>query len=172
MNLFSLQARVKQWVIKCFGTEMLISLVERRERFAEEACELLQASGMPLEQLVQMAEHVYKKPPGDLQQEVAGTTISLAALCEGADLDMHYAVDKELKRIEDSETIEKIRAKNIAKLRSKPLTPEMLAVLMTNRSVFGIDNEEDVRRMLKGTNYEPCDGCGFIKTKCKCQQAA
>lgn len=109
----TLQARVQPWMLACFGPEISADRLERSDRFAEEALELLQSVGHPRERVLALVDYVYSREAGEPSQEVGGVMITLAALCLAHDLDMHAAGETELARIWTK--IEKIRAKQAAK---------------------------------------------------------
>lgn len=113
------QQRVAPWMQECFGPEISADKVERNHRFIEEALELVQANGMSREEAHQLVEYVYGRDQGDINQEVGGVMVTLAALCLANDLDMHAAAETELARI--WKNIDKIRAKQAAKPRGSAL---------------------------------------------------
>ena len=108
-----LQDRVLPWLIECFGQEIANDKVERCDRFIEEALELVQSAGWPKERAHQLVEYVYGRPEGEIEQEVGGVMITLAALCLAHDVNMHEAGEKELTRIWGK--IDKIRQKQASK---------------------------------------------------------
>lgn len=170
MNLFSFQARVRQWLVKCFGPLLTEKKEERNERFAEESVELLQAAGFPLERLISVAKEVYSKPPGEIGQEMAGTATTLAAMAHAYRVDLHEAVTRELDRIEQPEVMNKIRLKNLNKSRPEPLTEEERLQLL-GRAVGTLKKltPQEHNQIFKGTVMESCEGCGFVKNHCRCQ---
>lgn len=111
----SFQERVAPWMQACFGPETAADRVERNDRFLEEALELVQSLGMPIENVLRLVGYVYGRPAGEPHQEVGGVMITLAALCLSHGLDMHRAGDDELARISTPAMIEKIRAKQASK---------------------------------------------------------
>jgi hypothetical protein len=92
---------------------------ERGFRFIEEALELVQANGTSKEDVLKVVEYVYNRPEGSLSQEVGGTLVTLAALCEACQLDMDKCGWTELDRC--WEKIELIRAKQKDKVRNPNL---------------------------------------------------
>jgi len=75
------QSIVAAWVRVTFGEESF-TRNERVIRFLEEAIELAQSEGMPIETLLAVVRHVYSKPAGSISQEVGGVGITLLAYCE------------------------------------------------------------------------------------------
>lgn len=109
----SFQARVKPWMLECFNEAIAADVVERCDRFIEEALELIQANGCPADRAHALVEYVYGRPQGDINQEVGGVMVTLAALCLATGVDMHDAGETELARVWTK--IDKIRAKQASK---------------------------------------------------------
>ena len=107
------QARVRPWMMACFGPEIASDKVERSDRFIEEALELVQAGGYTAERAHALVDYVFGRPQGEINQEVGGVMVTLAALCLANDLNMHLAGDTELARIWTK--VEQIRTKQAAK---------------------------------------------------------
>ena len=107
------QFRVAEWMLACFGKDISADRVERNHRFLEEALELVQANGCTQSEAHQLVDYVFNRPVGELEQEVGGVMLTLAALCGASDADMHECGDRELARVWTC--IEKIRAKQAAK---------------------------------------------------------
>ena len=107
------QERCWRWAHECFGAKIAESREERALRFIEEALELVQASGVSVSQAYDMVDYVYGRKVGELQQEVGGTMVCLAALCAASGIDMEIAADVELTRCWSE--IVKIRGKHLAK---------------------------------------------------------
>lgn len=110
MNIMT-QARVGQWVQKCFGSEIARNLGERAMRVVEEAVELAQSAGVTEAQVRRIVERVFSRAPGKLYQEVGGVGITLLAFGEAADITVAKATQDELLRIEKPENIKRIREK-------------------------------------------------------------
>lgn len=119
------QDRVQSWMMACFGPEISADKVERNHRFLEEALELVQALGCTKSEAHQLVDYVYDRPQGDVNQEVGGVMVTLAALCLASDIDMHTGGETELARVWTK--IEQIRAKQAAKPRHSPLPALPLA---------------------------------------------
>ncbi len=111
----SFQSRVLPWLMECFGAEIAADRVERCDRFIEEALELAQSLDWPKERACALVDYVYGRPAGEPFQEVGGTMVTLAALCQAAGLDMDANGETELARIMQPEIVQKIRAKQAAK---------------------------------------------------------
>lgn len=109
----SLQARVRPWLMACFGPEISADKLERGDRLLEEVFELLQSGDYPRERIRALEDYTYTREKGDPEQEVGGVMITLAAYCLAHGLDMHEAGETELVRIWTK--VEKIRAKQASK---------------------------------------------------------
>lgn len=113
------QARVRPWLLECFGEMIAGDREERNHRFLEEAVELVQACGCTQQDAHQLVDYVFGRPVGEPSQEVGGVMVTLAALCLANGLDMHSAGETELARIWTK--VEQIRAKQAAKPKYGPL---------------------------------------------------
>lgn len=113
------QARVRPWMLTCFGAEISGDRVERADRLLEEVFELLQSGGYDPARVVSLRDYVWGRDVGEPHQEVGGVMVTLAAYCLAHDLDMHDAGETELARIWTK--VEKIRAKQAAKPKHSPL---------------------------------------------------
>ncbi|WP_227421721.1 hypothetical protein [Pacificispira spongiicola] len=109
----SFQARVRPWMLACFGDEIARDPVERNHRFLEESIELVQACGGTAAEAHAVVDYVFSREPGDTAQEIGGVMVTLAALCLAQGQDMHQAGDAELSAIWDK--IDRIRAKHDTK---------------------------------------------------------
>lgn len=114
----TLQARVRPWMMACFGPEISADRIERNQRFIEEALELVQACGCTKVDARALVDYVYNRPQGDINREVGGVMITLAALCLANGFDMHAAGETELARIWTK--VDQIRAKQAAKPHNSP----------------------------------------------------
>jgi hypothetical protein len=109
------QQRVGDWMDKCFKRSLYSDMVERGDRFLEEAIEMLQAHDYPRERIPTLVDYVYNRPKGESAQEVGGVMITLAGFCHIAGHDMQAEGERELARINRPEVMKKIRAKQEAK---------------------------------------------------------
>lgn len=111
----SFQSRVEPWFRECFPPHVCDDRLERCDRFIEEALELVQAAGYSAERAHALVDYTFSRPKGEINQEVGGVMVTLAALCIAHGLDMHQGGETELARISQPEVIAKIRAKQAAK---------------------------------------------------------
>lgn len=118
------QAAVHEWMLRCFGVEIAGDKVERNHRFLEEALELVQSAGTTREEALKLVDYVYGRPVGELHQEVGGTMVTLAALCQANGISMEISGEVELNRCWGK--IEQIRAKQAAKPKMSPLPGHVL----------------------------------------------
>lgn len=115
----SFQDRVRPWMLECFGEMIAGDREERNHRFLEEALELVQACGCTQHEAHQLVDYVYGRDQGEINQEVGGVMVTLAALCLANGMDMHAAGETELARIWTK--VDQIRAKQAAKPKHSPL---------------------------------------------------
>lgn len=87
------------WAGKTFGA-INMSKRERTRRFIEEAIELAQACGLPMDEVCALVSHVYFKPPGEVAQEAGGTGITLLMLCEVFGVSADVEERRELARVQ------------------------------------------------------------------------
>lgn len=113
------QSRVNEWMQVCFGPEISKDLLERNDRFLEEALELVQACDYSKERAYQMVDYVFSRPVGEKSQEVGGVKVTLAALCNAQRISMYHAAEVELRRIWGC--VEKIREKQKTKPKGSAL---------------------------------------------------
>jgi hypothetical protein len=110
------QQRVQQWCVQAFGLTKANDVLERQWRFIEESLELVQSLGeMTQEDCHKLVDYVFNRPPGDPNQELGGTMVTLAAMCTPLGLDMDAEGNRELDRINAKPVMDKIRAKQAAK---------------------------------------------------------
>lgn len=107
------QQRVQEWMLACFGPAITSDRLERCDRFAEEAIELLQALGYDRNRLDALTDYVYCREAGEPGQEVGGVMVTLAALCSTHGIDVDTARETELSRVWTK--VEHIREKQKAK---------------------------------------------------------
>jgi hypothetical protein len=113
------QQRVQLWMMACFGPEIAADKLERCDRFIEEALELVQAGEYTKERAHALVDYVFDRPQGEINQEVGGVMVTLAAHCLAYGVDMHSAGETELARIWTK--VEQIRAKHAAKPKGSAL---------------------------------------------------
>ncbi len=99
VELVAFQQRVAPWMDACFGPESSSDRLERGDRFLEEALELLQSGNYPRERIAALTDYVFDRPQGEINQEVGGVMVTLAAYCLAFGIDMHGAGETELARI-------------------------------------------------------------------------
>lgn len=75
------QSAVLAWMLECFGADSIFDKQERSIRFLEECLELAQACGVTIDQAYAMVDFVFKRNAGEIDQEVGGVMVTLAALC-------------------------------------------------------------------------------------------
>ena len=113
-QMASYQRRVRLWTEKCFGDVICLDRPTRRAQFFEEACELIQASELPLNIAMAILKNVYDKVPGNMNDETGDVMVSFDALCNSYDLSMQAEAEDALERC--TTNIETIREKQ----KSKP----------------------------------------------------
>lgn len=121
------QVTVGAWLERCFGPAIAHDRAERTHRFTEEALELAQATGCSKSEVLQLVDYVYSRPVGDVQQEVGGVTVTLAALCYARRFSLAEAAYAELHRIHQPSVMARIAAKQAAKPKVGPLPAETQA---------------------------------------------
>lgn len=113
------QERVSAWIHHAFGPEVASDKTERSWRFLEESLELVQASGVSVEDAQKLVAYVYSRPVGELKQEVGGVMTTLATLCSAHGIDMDKCALDELERV--WKKIDVIREKQKNKPHGSPL---------------------------------------------------
>lgn len=101
--------RVVHWLRYTFTEKICADLIERCDRFVEEALEYVQSLGYPRERVTALIDYVYNRPVGKPQQELGGTLITLHALSYAATLDPQECGEAELSRVWTK--VDAIRAK-------------------------------------------------------------
>lgn len=106
----SYQVEIKDWLREVVGIpEQYDSIENRSQRFLEESLELVQVTGLTKEQCHTLVDYVYGRPTGDLPQEVGGSMVCLAVLCERLNINAAQEMVKEIVRVHQPEMIEKVR---------------------------------------------------------------
>ena len=113
------QTEAVAWATACFGEVATLDQAERRHRFLEEALELFQAAGGTTSELAELGNYVFSRPPGDIVQELGGTSLTLALLAQAHGFDSEETAWLELVRCRVN--INRIRAKQAAKPALGPL---------------------------------------------------
>jgi NTP pyrophosphatase (non-canonical NTP hydrolase) len=113
------QDRVNDWMQHCFGAAITMDKTERNHRFLEEALELVQSGGCTASEAHQLVDYVFGRDVGEIGQEVGGTSVTLAALCNAHEIDQEQQAEKELDRI--WQKMKQIRKKQAAKPKHSPL---------------------------------------------------
>lgn len=103
------QARVTEWAGKVFTEAELCDIPERALRVLEEAGELAQACGVTVEQAHKLIDYVFSRDTGMPDNEVAGTMVTLYALCAVMGIMAQGTFEREIKRINTTEVIERVR---------------------------------------------------------------
>ncbi len=109
----SFQDRVDQWMDVCFGDEIKADRLERCDRFIEEALEFVQAAGFSADRAHALVDYTFGRPQGEINQEVGGVMVTLAAMCNTLGVDIEVAAETELVRVWTK--VDAIRAKQAAK---------------------------------------------------------
>ncbi len=153
------QSRVQPWMVACFGAEISADKIERNHRFLEEALELVQSNGCTRDEAHQLVDYVYGRDQGDINQEVGGVMVTLAALCLATGLDMHAAGETELARVWTK--VEQIRAKQAAKPKHSPLpmvSPSEAPAPRWRHKIRRSEYTEIARGMLQVATNDPTVG--------------
>lgn len=128
------QLRALAWAATCFGELVASNPRERNHRFLEEALELAQAGGATAEEAHLLVDYVFGRPVGDFPQEVGGTVLTLALLCQARGQSMEACGEVELARVWDK--LPQIREKQAAKKSNSPL-PVDIAITEAGSAAVG-----------------------------------
>ena len=108
------QSEVGDWMLECFGPEIAADRLERGDRWTEEALELAQTiPGFTAERAHALVDYVFTRPAGERRQEVGGSMVTLAALCNSFGINIAEEAEQELARVWTK--VDAIRAKQAAK---------------------------------------------------------
>lgn len=107
--------RCLRWLREVFGPSAEHDVEERALRFGEEALELIQALGVTEHQAEALVKQVFSKEPGEVNQELGGTMVTLATLCAVTGLNAGSAYATEFARCDSAEIKARIRAKHNTK---------------------------------------------------------
>jgi hypothetical protein len=110
MTITAYQLNIEAWTHACFGADIATNVHERNYRFLEESLELVQAGGLSKEEALAMVNHVFDRPPGELEQEVGGTIVTLASFCNARKISLEAAAVTELNSV--IANIDRIREKH------------------------------------------------------------
>lgn len=95
----NLEERVAEWIRTRIG-EANSHRRERAMRCLEEAVELAQAEGIGIDLVRKQVDHVFARPPGEPEQEVAGVAVCLLAWCAATGVRLFDLAEREVGRIE------------------------------------------------------------------------
>jgi hypothetical protein len=118
MTIQDYQQNIKLWTTACFGEATATNVLERNYRFLEESLELVQAGGITKDQVLLMVDYVFGRPKGEVNQEVGGTLVTLAAFCNARGINLQKAAVDEMERF----------AANMDKIREKHKTKTLKAI--------------------------------------------
>lgn len=115
MKLYEFQGMVNDWMKKCFDfidPEIKNNLIERNYRFLEESLELVQSTGLDRNKAHELVDYVFDRPAGQIEQEIGGVLVTLAALSTANDISMHQSAISELQRIDSMIDIIRVKHQN------------------------------------------------------------
>lgn len=92
------QADVLRWAVESFGP-IAQNVDERAARVAEEAIEIAQVEGVPLETIKRITDRIYSRPPGERWQEIGGTMIGMLSYAEIVGLSLAECTHREFQRV-------------------------------------------------------------------------
>lgn len=117
ISLAIMQRLTRAWTGRAFTSNVVTNIQERVIRLMEETNESGQAEGITREQAHAIVDQVYDKEPGDAFQELGGVMICVTAYAEARGFSSELAWETEFNRINEPAVIDKIRAKQITKVR-------------------------------------------------------
>jgi len=94
------QAAVEVWVRKTFGDKIMDDEAERGRRVLEEAVELAQVEGVTRQDAHKIIDAVFKKPKGELSQELGGVIVTLLAACARHEIRLDDIARAEIDRVQ------------------------------------------------------------------------
>lgn len=109
------QALIAQWVEASWGRRVLMDRKERLDRLIEEIIELAQAEDYPEDRIAAITNYVYRRPAGEVKQEVGGVYVTFMGYGHAAGVDVHACGRTEIARVLTIDR-EKLRAKHAAKV--------------------------------------------------------
>jgi NTP pyrophosphatase (non-canonical NTP hydrolase) len=89
---------VLHWAKTTFGN-VAMDPIERALRMMEEAAEVAQGVGVPLDMLQRTVTRTYQRPVDDPKKEVGGLLVTVYALCARLEIDPQEALEIEVERI-------------------------------------------------------------------------
>jgi hypothetical protein len=87
------------WVVDVFGAKIASDRDERARRLVEEAIELGQAVSIDRATVGRIADRVYSRPPGAVEQEIGGTAFTLFVLAEVLGFNAEDCLTLEYQRV-------------------------------------------------------------------------
>jgi len=92
------ESAVLAWAVRSFGP-IAENVDERAARVAEEAIEIAQVEGVPLETITRIADRVYSRPAGERWQEIGGTMLGLLSYAAIVGLTLSDCARREFDRV-------------------------------------------------------------------------
>lgn len=89
---------VLHWAKSVFG-DVAMDPTERALRMMEEAAEVAQGVGVPLDIIQRTVARTYQRPVDDPAKEIGGLLVTVYALCGRLQLDPEFLLDTEVERI-------------------------------------------------------------------------
>lgn len=99
LDTYDRPSRFLTWACETFTAEVAMNPGERLMRFVEEAVELSHACDMPRETVEKIVARVYGREPGNIEQEVAQSQVTLEMLAKVLRLNLEAAATKEFERV-------------------------------------------------------------------------
>ncbi|AYC99994.1 hypothetical protein [Neorhizobium sp. NCHU2750] len=96
-------------------------IAERRDRNFEEALETAQAFGMTADEAHQLVDYTFSRPVGDPSKEIGSMVLTAYSLGVVAGIDVTAAAEADLTKLQQPETIARIRAKRATRHGRGPL---------------------------------------------------
>lgn len=115
----SYQARVREWLLACFGQCFAAPDQERAARYMEESLELFHAHGKPFEDVISLARRVYSRPAGEIGKELGDAILTLTAFAEATGHNLVEAGEEALDR--NWARVDAIREKQASKPKNTVL---------------------------------------------------
>lgn len=119
MQFDQYQSAADLWILSVLGEKVRDDKMERAYRLIEEALELAQACGASKADVLALADYVFARPAGEIEQEVGGLLITLACLANPNGISLTKAAYRSLG--EAYAKADRIRAKVATKPKGSPL---------------------------------------------------